>query len=192
MKGQPAKVLGPADVRRLLAAASKGRHPARNRVIVLLSVKAGLRACEIAHLTWPMVLNAKGGIGDILELPAKAAKMGSGRRIPIHPDLKSALQRVARTCSDMRGPVARSERDQPLTPKSVVNWFKIKYDQLGLAGCSSHSGRRTFVTLAARSIHKAGGSLRDVQELAGHRSITTTQGYIEGSSDAQRRLIRYL
>jgi integrase len=127
MKGQPAKVLGPADVRRLLGAASKGRYPARNRVIVLLSVKAGLRACEIAHLTWPMVLNAKGGIGDILELPAKAAKMGSGRRIPIHPDLKSALQRVARTCSDMRGPVARSERDQPLTPKSVVNWFKIKW-----------------------------------------------------------------
>jgi integrase len=192
MKGQPAKVLGPADVRRLLVAASKGRYPARNRVIVLLSVKAGLRACEIAQLTWPMVLNAKGEIGTILELPARAAKMGSGRRIPIHPDLRSALQRVARTCPDMKGPVAISERDQPLTPKSVVNWFKIKYDQLGLAGCSSHSGRRTFVTLAARSIHKAGGSLRDVQELAGHRSITTTQGYIEGSSDAQRRLIRYL
>ena len=79
-----------------------------------------------------------------------------------------------------------------MTAKSVVNWFRGLYSELGLQGCSSHSGRRTFVTLAARSVHKAGGSLRDVQELAGHRSIKTTQGYIEGDADAQRRLIRLL
>ena len=79
-----------------------------------------------------------------------------------------------------------------MTAKSVVNWFHWLYSDLGLQGCSSHSGRRTFVTRAARSVHKAGGSLRDVQELAGHRSIKTTQGYIEGDADAQRRLIRLL
>ena len=36
---------------------------------------------------------------------------------------------------------------------------------------------------------KAGGSLRDVQLLAGHRSIQTTQRYIDGDSDAQRKLV---
>jgi integrase len=76
-----------------------------------------------------------------------------------------------------------------MTAKTIVNWFKSTYLALGLVGCSSHSGRRTFVTNAARRIHKAGGSLRDVQELAGRRSIKTTQGYIEGNSDAQRRVI---
>jgi DNA repair protein RadC len=40
-----------------------------------------------------------------------------------------------------------------------VNWFKAFYRRLGLAGCSSHSGRRTFITLAARRISKAGGSI---------------------------------
>jgi integrase len=54
------------------------------------------------------------------------------------------------------------------------------------------SGRRTFVTRAARLAHKAGGSLRDVQLLAGHRSIQTTQRYIDGDSDAQRRLVALL
>jgi integrase/recombinase XerD len=192
MKGQPAKVLDPADLRRLLTLAAKGRYPTRNRVIVLLSVKAGLRACEIAQLTWPMVLNARGRINDMLELPAKAAKKGSGRRIPIHPDLKATLVKLLKEASDLSGPVIVSERHQAMQPKAVVNWFKLRFLDLGLAGCSSHSGRRTFVTLAARSVHRAGGSLRDVQQLAGHRSIQTTQGYIEGSSDAQRRLIRYI
>jgi integrase len=204
MKGQPAKVLAPADVRRLLRAAAKGRYPKRNKVIVLLSVKAGLRACEISRLRWNMVLNAKGDIGETIELPAKAAKKGSGRRIPMHPDLKDGLKRLKQQCHAVSGPVVLSERHedgysaktqvvgQPMCAKAIVNWFRYHYRDLGLNGCSSHSGRRTFVTQSARLIHKAGGSLRDVQMLAGHRSIQTTQGYIDGSSDAQRRLIRLL
>jgi integrase/recombinase XerD len=76
-----------------------------------------------------------------------------------------------------------------MTPLSIVIWFGRAYQALGLDGCSSHSGRRTFITRAARMVHKAGGSLRDVQLLAGHRSIQTTQRYIDGDSDAQRRLI---
>jgi integrase/recombinase XerD len=192
MIGQPAKVLAPADVRKLLRQARKGRHPKRNTVIVLLSVKAGLRACEISRLTWPMVLDAQGRVAEVMELPAKAAKMGSGRRVPLHPALRAALLALRGKEPQGEGPVVRSERHGPLSAKALVNWFKAQFRDLGLQGCSSHSGRRTFVTQAARLIHKAGGSLRDVQELVGHRSIKTTQGYIEGSSDAQRRLIRAL
>ena len=192
MIGQPAKVLAPGDVRRLLRAVSKGRYPQRNKVIVLLSMKAGLRACEISRLTWPMVLDAKGRIAEVMELPARAAKKGSGRRIPLHPELRQALQTLMRRKGHLDGPVALSERNRAMTAKALVNWFKQYYLELGLLGCSSHSGRRTFVTQAARLIHKAGGSLRDVQELVGHKSLKTTQGYIEGSSDAQRRVIRAL
>jgi integrase len=72
---------------------------------------------------------------------------------------------------------------------SIVVWFKRAYAYLGLDGCSSHSGRRTFITRAARLVHETGGSLRDVQLLAGHRSIQTTQRYIDGDTDAQRKLV---
>lgn len=79
-----------------------------------------------------------------------------------------------------------------MTPLSIVVWFNRVYRELSLAGCSSHSGRRTFITRAARLVHQAGGSLRDVQLLAGHRSIQTTQRYIDGDSDAQRKLVSLL
>jgi integrase len=196
MRGQPANILGGGEVRRVLGAARQRRHPDRNRVMVLLSVKAGLRACEIARVTWPMVTDAQGKIGTVLELPARAAKMGGGRRIPIHPDLRRALIQLRRSSLDQTSrkwsTVITSERGGPMSAKAVVNWFGSLFREIGLEGCSSHSGRRTFVTRAARLIHKAGGSLRDVQELAGHRSIKTTQGYIEGDGDAQRRLIGLL
>jgi integrase len=74
----------------------------------------------------------------------------------------------------------------------VINWFAEAYQYLGLEGCSSHSGRRTFITRAAGLVHRARGSLRDVQLLAGHRSIQTTQHYIDGDSDVQRRLVSLL
>ena len=192
MIGQPAKVLAPGDVRKLLRAVAKGRYPKRNKVIVLLSVKAGLRACEISRLTWPMVLDCKGRVGEVIGIASPGCQEGQWQACPHAPDLIKALQGLLRVAPGREGPVVMSERQGPMSAKVLVNWFAGHFDELGLRGCSSHSGRRTFVTMAARLIHKAGGSLKDVQELVGHKSIRTTQGYIEGSSDAQRRLIRAL
>ena len=188
MAGKQAKILSKQAVEDLLFFAETTRHPERNRVIVLLSVKAGLRAGEIANLTWEMIETPTGDIGTSVELRDGAAKMGHGRRIPIHADLRAALN-IWRLKLGSNGPVIRSERGRRMTALSIVVWFSRAYQATGLDGCSSHSGRRTFITRAARLAHKAGGSLRDVQLLAGHRSIQTTQRYIDGDSDAQRRLV---
>ena len=188
MAGKQAKVLFDHHVQALLAYSQRSRYPVRNQVIVLLSVKAGLRAGEIANLTWPMVLDPTGDIGPSIELHDRAAKNRRGRRVPIHPELQAALTRW-REVSDGSEKVVASERGGGLTPASIVNWFTAAYRRLGLAGCSSHSGRRTFITRAARQVHTVGGSLRDVQILAGHRSIQTTERYIDGDTDAQRRLV---
>jgi integrase/recombinase XerD len=188
MIGKQAKILSDEQVESLLWFVSTTRNPIRNRVLVLLSLKAGLRAGEIANLTWPMVLGPQDEIAAVIELRDHAAKKGSGRHIAIHPDLSNALGDW-RDITVTVGPVVRSERGHAMTPVSIVNWFSAAYQAIGLEGCSSHSGRRTFITRAARLVHKAGGSLRDVQLLAGHRSIQTTQGYIDGDTDAQRKLV---
>lgn len=190
---QPAKVLAPRDVRRVKAKARRGCFALRNQSMVLLSFKAGLRACEIAGLTWSMVLTPSGKIAASITVAGTIAKNGRGRRIPMHPELVPALTVLhRRQGKPVSGPVIPSQRGGHMRPRSVVNWFGSLYAELGLDGCSSHSGRRTFITTAAKAITKAGGSLRDVQELAGHRALTTTERYIEGDRDAQRRLVRML
>lgn len=191
--GAAAKVLAAGELRRLQRHARNGRQAARDSVMILLSFKAGLRACEIAGLEWTMVLDPSGRMGCSIVIGASIAKNGNARRVPLHPELKSALNQLKQTQGRPRiGPVIRSQRGGAMTPRSVVNWFKSRYEELGLSGCSSHSGRRTFITLSARLVSRAGGSLRDVQELAGHRALTTTERYIEGDRDAQRRLVRML
>ncbi len=155
---------------------------------MLLSAKAGLRAGEVAALTWDMVLDPQGHVGTLIELRDSAAKKGSGRLIPIHAELAKSLT-TWRKVSAGSHHVVCSERGGRMTPMSIVVWFNRAFHELGLSGCSSHSGRRTFITRAARLVHRAGGSLRDVQLLAGHRSIQTTQGYIDGDSAAQHKLV---
>ena len=91
MIGRQAKVLTPGDLRRLVSLARKGRFPQRDRVMVLLAVRAGLRAREIANLSWGMVLDANGHITSMIEVRNSIAKRGAGRRVPMHPELKKAL-----------------------------------------------------------------------------------------------------
>lgn len=161
--------------------------------MVMLSFKAGLRACEIAGLDWEMVLTCDGKIANYVLVGDRIAKNGHGRRVPMHANLKSALAKLhGFGRRPKRGAVIRSQKGGHMAPRSVVNWFKSMYVELGLSGCSSHSGRRTFITHTARLVGKVGGSLRDVQELAGHRALTTTERYIEGDRDAQRKLVRLL
>jgi integrase/recombinase XerD len=54
------------------------------------------------------------------------------------------------------------------------------------------AARRTFITRAARKVSQVGGSLRDVQALAGHTSLAMTQRSIEGDTEAKRPLVALL
>lgn len=188
MPGRQAKFITAPMLRRILTCARRSSTPERDRVIILLSTKAGLRACEIAGLKWSMVLDARGRVGKFMVIEDHIAKRRSGRRIPLHPELRVALSKLRETASG-DGPVIRSRRGGPMKPNSIVNWFVSLYSTVGFDGCSSHSGRRTFITTAARRAHRAGGCLRDVQLLAGHRSLSMTQGYIDGDTDIQRRIV---
>jgi integrase len=191
--GKQAKILTDKQVRAVLAELDTRRYPLRDRVMFLLSIKAGLRAKEISLVSWSMITNAEGEIADVIALENRVSKgKGGGRHIPIHSDLKSALialhgDRGEKARPDW--PVIHSERDRGLSAAAVVVWFSRLYAGLGMVGCSSHSGRRSFITRAARKISEVGGSLRDIQQLAGHASLGTTARYIEADAEAQRKVV---
>jgi integrase len=72
MAGKQAKILSDQQAESLLVFASTTRNSHRNKLILLLSLKAGLRAGEIAKLTWDMVLGPTGEIGSVIDDPRRA------------------------------------------------------------------------------------------------------------------------
>src|ERR1700737_1077136 len=84
--GKQAKIISDKQVRAVLAELDARRYPLRARVMFLLSLKAGMRAVEIASITWAMVTDAEGKVCDLIALQNRASKgKGGGRIIPVHP-----------------------------------------------------------------------------------------------------------
>src|SRR5499425_3937119 len=92
MQRKQAKMVSPTQERAMLGYLATTRYPARDQVMFLLSMKAGLRAKAMAALTWAMVTDAQGQVAEVLHVPNRASKgKTGGRTIPLHPDLHIAL-----------------------------------------------------------------------------------------------------
>ena len=194
--GKQAKTLTQKQIEVALSYLATTRHGLRNQVIFLLSTKAGLRAKEIAGLRWSMVVDATGQVGTTINITNAVSKGNNGgRSVPINRELKQHLVQLFDQVSGHAkfevhtAHVVTTERSGFSSAQSVVNQFAKWYSDLGFVGCSSHSGRRTFITNAARKISTVGGSVRDVQQMAGHSNLNTTQRYIEVDAECQRRVV---
>lgn len=180
-----AKILTETNTRAVLAVLKTSRE----RAMVLLSLKAGLRAIEIARLTWGCIREDD----SVIELVD--TKGGKPRTVPVNKELRVAIRAYRDECrrtadSEFVFRARHAKPGKPLTANAVAAWFRDLYTRrLGWTGYSSHSGRRTFATHAARKATVVGGSLRDVQDMLGHASLSTTQRYLEPSSDAKRKLV---
>jgi integrase len=178
----------------LALAIAQQKASKRNTAMILISCGAGLRAKEMASLTWAMVLNDHGTVGSILTLPNHAAKKGSGGSIPLAKNVAAALEALRQDTAAKKtvcptDPVFVSQKGgKAITRQSVVDLFRRIWVKAGIAA-SSHSGRRYFATTAARSVSTVGGSLRDVQMLMRHSSLQTTQLYISPNTKAQVELV---
>jgi integrase/recombinase XerD len=146
-----------------------------------------------------MVVDPDGNIGESINLLDRVSKGNSGRVIPLHKQLKEKLiklyemEKVENKRFDINtSKIIRTERLDQTSPQSIVNLFARWYKDLGYVGCSSHSGRRTFITNLSKKLSLVGGSLRDVQGLVGHKNLQTTQRYIEIDTDCQRELVKLI
>tara|TARA_B100000963_G_C22589109_1_gene654610 strand:- start:1127 stop:1726 length:600 start_codon:yes stop_codon:yes gene_type:complete len=193
--GKQSKTLNKTQIQMIRTFLSNQRNGLRDETIFLLSVKSGLRSKEISLLSWKMVSKSDETIDDFINLPNSSSKGNGGRIIPLHKDIKENLNLMLEEHRKLYGFdqnksfIVRTERTPFTTSQTIVNMFQKWYGKLGLLGCSSHSGRRTFITETSKKISLVGGSLRDIQMMVGHQSLQTTQRYIEGDSESQKKVV---
>lgn len=176
---------------------AQSNRPLYDKVLCGLSFKGGLRACEMAGLKWQDVLTPFGDIvpvGQSWRVPPGIAKKGHGRAIPMHEELRAALVDLytaldgrwrAPTCPVLAAP-EDAVKCTHSTPDALRKYLSRLYARMGLVGCSSHSGRRTFTTELIRAANNHGCSIKDVQLTVGHRFISTTEAYIEPSEGVHK------
>lgn len=186
MATKRAGVLTAEQFAKLMERVSVSQHPARDRVMLLLSFKCGLRACEIARLKWADVTDAEGNI-----LKAKAwIELGhditKGKKpdtkVAMHPELVVALTALKSVTTNQKYLMyAPQARDGIMSVSNVTVYLFNLYKKLGFSKCSSHTGRRTFITTLARVCNEHKCSIKDVQSLARHSDLRTTEKYIDPS-----------
>lgn len=186
MATKRAGVLTAEQFATLMGRVSGTAHPERDRVMLLLSFKCGLRACEIARLKWDDVTDAEGNILKAKEWIELGHDITKGKKpdtkVAMHPELVEALVKLRAVSPNKKFLMyAPQAKNGVMSVSNVTVYLYNLYKRFGFSKCSSHTGRRTFITTLARVCNEHKCSIKDVQELARHSDLRTTEKYIEPS-----------
>jgi integrase/recombinase XerD len=88
----------------------------------LLSVDSGLRAKEIASVTWAMITDSAGELSDAIRLEDNATKGKSGGVVYISKRLKYHLKMLDQDGS-RSGTIIKSRNGKSMSAQVVTNWF---------------------------------------------------------------------
>ena len=185
-----AKVLNQDELKRLLKIVKFTRHKERNRLIVLLSFGAGLRACEIAELRVKDVITESSDVKDTIYLKSFQTKGNSDQQVVVSEALRKEMgQYISKNqylLNNRKGCLLRSQKTrQGFSSQTIQNLFRFLFKEANIENASSHSGRRFFIT----ALSEKGVSVRVIQELARHSSMVTTQRYIDVSVDKLKNAV---
>ena len=179
-----ARTLTDAEFTWLLDQVQLRAHAGRNKMMLKMLHGAGLRVGELAALLVSDLLNADGSVRDQIILQPHQTKGRQQRMVYLNEKLKIELAEYVKT-KDCAGYLFKTQKRDHFTSNTLQAVVTSLYRRVGLAGCSSHSGRRSFITKLA----SAGVSARVLQELAGHRNLATTQRYIDVTDAMKRRAV---
>ena len=176
-----AKVLTAQELRRVLDYTAKRSHSMRNRAMLLLTHYAGMRVGEVAALRINDVLNGDNTIKGEVRLLPDQTKGKHARTVYLNVRIQKELAQYIKVLKikDASKPLFYTQKKDGFSANSLTQYFFYLYRNVGLAGCSSHSGRRSFLTGLANK----GTAIHILKSLAGHRNISTTATYLYSSPD---------
>lgn len=182
-----AKTLTERDLKRVIEMLRLRKHGMRDRLMLLMTTWAGMRVGEVAALRVGDVRSADGGVREEVHLSREQTKGQHARTVFLPRKLREELTKYLIARGDVADdkPLFYTQKRAGFTANTLTQHFHYLYKWAGIDGASSHSGRRTFITsLAAKGV-----SVRVLASLAGHRSIATTQHYIDVNDDMKRRAV---
>ena len=187
-----AKLLNANERKRLTAIINNKRYPTRNHTIVALSFFAGLRACEIAALKVSDVFDGNGEVRDTIQLASSQTKGKDAGTVLVSKRLAEQIKKFGKQYKSHvkreDAPLIFSAKGGGFNAQTIINLFQKLYEEAGITGASSHSGRRQFVTeLADKGINA-----RVIQALARHKHLNTTMRYIDINENKMRLAIELL
>ena len=184
-----AKTLNQAELRKVLDYISTRKHAARNRAMLMTTFLSGMRVGEVSSLKFQDVVDSEGNIRNEIRLTPEMTKGQYARVVFINEKLRKELQQYIRfyhpADKSMRFFYSQKKNRDGFSANSLTGHFHYLYKRAGIDGASSHSGRRSFIT----NLASKGVSVRVLMNLAGHRSISTTQAYIDINDNMLRSAV---
>jgi len=183
-----AKALNDKEIKVLKALINSRPHKERNMAMVMLGLKSGLRAVEIATLRLSDIVENNGELRESTNLRGKGDKVS--RVFLKNDELRKALQawldvREDHIASDS---LFYTQKKQPLRANYIARLMYELMQDANIKEASSHSLRRTF----ANTLMDKGVNIRDIKELMRHSSIATTQLYFESSETKLSAIVENL
>ncbi len=149
-----------------------------------------MRVGEVAALSISDVRNVDGTVKSEIRLDAAQTKGKHARTVFVNDRLRKEIASYLKNkvTSDPSKPLFITQKRSGFSANTLCQTLNGLYRHVGLDGATSHSGRRSFITaLASKGI-----GVRVLASLAGHKSIATTQAYIDVNDEMKRAAVELL
>jgi integrase len=168
------RYLEEGEIQRLLEECQPKKHLHR---IVTCALHTGMRRGEILSLKWEQIRN-----GFIY---LEKTKTKERREIPINEDLAEVLKEIRRE-QGLSSPYVFTYAKR--TIQVIYTGFNAAVKRAGIEDFRFHDLRHTF----ASHLVMRGASLKEVQELLGHKNIAMTMRYAHLGEDQKRKAVSLL
>ena len=180
-----AKTLNKTELKQLLDVTNScSRYAARDATMLLFTHLCGLRVGEVAALRFDDILDANGTVRDEMTLDAARTKSKRARKIFLPKQMQRQLKAYTSSVAKrpQHGYLFSTQKSARFSANTATQHLQRLYARAGISGATSHSGRRTWLT----ALSQRGVSVFVLAEMAGHRSIQTTQRYVSVNDEMKR------
>jgi len=187
-----AKTLSNDEIRKVLDYVATRKHSERNRAMIYTIFNTGMRVSEVANLRFKDVVDSEGAVKREIRLSAEDTKTKEARIVFVNDKLHKELTRYVKLYKPLNTNVkffySQKRASDGYSPNTLAQFFHYLFNRAGIAGASSHSGRRSFITNLANT----GVGVRVIMGLSGHRALSSVQCYIDCNDDMKRKAINLL